>query len=354
MRYVDLRSDTVTQPTPEMREAIYRAAVGDDVFSDDPTVQKLEALAADMFDKEAALFVTSGTQGNAVCMMTHTRRGDAIIVGRGCHITDHEAGAYAVLSGVSPCYAKTENGMLDPQSVKELIVDDSELQIARTGLICLENAYSDGRVGSLLNMRAIYQTARAKNVPVHLDGARLFNAAAVLGVSVRELTACCDTVMCCLSKGLCAPVGSVVAGSREFIQKARKNRKLLGGGMRQAGFLAAAGLLALQEMPARLPQDHENARYLADALAQIPCLQVARERVQINMVFFTADWNEAACAAFPLWLLEKGFKVTGRSDGEFRLVTNKDVSRADCTALAGAIAQFASERESGQAGGRAL
>lgn len=342
MRYVDFRSDTVTQPTQEMRDAMHHAVVGDDVFEDDPTINELEELAAKLLGKEAALFVASGTQGNAVCVMTHTQRGDAIIVGKGCHVTDHEAGAYALLSGVSPCYAAVDkSGILDPASVAELIIDDSELQVARTGLVCVENALSTGAVAPLSNLQAIYQAAHDKGVPVHLDGARLFNAAVALGIDVKEMTACCDSVMCCLSKGLCAPVGSVVAGSKEFIRKARKYRKILGGGMRQAGFLAAAGKLALTEMPKRLHEDHENAKYLAQELAKLPGIQVELERVQINMVFFTVDWDAAARAAFPVRMLERGFKVTGWFEGEFRLVTNRDVTRADCDAVVQAIGELA-------------
>lgn len=340
MRYIDLRSDTVTQPTQEMREAIYRAPVGDDVFEDDPTVKQLEQLAAQILGKEAALFVPSGTQGNAICLMTHTRRGDAIIVGKGCHITDHEAGSYAMLSGVSPCYAKTNGGILDPESVRELIMDDSDLQIARTGLVCMENAHSLGVVAPLENMRAIYEIAHEKGVPVHLDGARLFNAATALGADVKELTACCDSLLCCLSKGLCAPVGSVIAGTAEFISKARKNRKLLGGAMRQAGFLAAAGIEAITKMPQRLREDHDNARYLAGELAGLPGVQLEMERVQINMVFFTVDWSKAVRDDFPAQMLARGIKVTGYSDHAFRMVTNHDVSREDCATVVAAMRQI--------------
>ena len=339
MRYADFRSDTVTQPTQQMRDAMYHAAVGDDVFEGDPTIRGLEELAAKMLGKEAALFVPSGTQGNGICVMTHTRRGDAIIAGHGCHITHHEAGAYAMLSGVSACFAKTVNGVIDPASVRALIADDSDTQTARTGLVCIENALSNGRVAPLENMQQIYATAREKDVPVHLDGARLFNAALTLGVDVKELTACCDSVMCCLSKGLCAPVGSVVAGSHDFIRRARKSRKILGGGMRQAGFLAAAGILALTEMTGRLQEDHDNARYLAQELAKVPGVTVDLDRVQINMVFFTADWDDALRRQFPARMQEKGFLVTGYMDEEFRLVTNRDVTREDCTALVAAIEQ---------------
>lgn len=337
MRYVDFRSDTVTQPTQAMRDAMYRAEVGDDVFCDDPTVNRLEALAAELLGKEAALFVSSGTQGNELAVMTHTRRGDAVIMGAGCHIAAHEAGAYALLSAVSPCYVRDNGGVLDPEAVGAAIVDDSELQVARTGLVCVENALSNGCVAPVENLKAIYEIAREKQVPVHLDGARLFNAAVANGCEAAEMARYCDTVMCCLSKGLCAPVGSILAGSRAFIAKARKNRKLLGGGMRQAGFLAAAGIVALTEMTGRLGEDHENARFLAGRLAQLPGVTVAADRLQINMVFFTADWDEAFMKALPDRLLEKGFKVCGVENGEMRFVTNRDTTREDCDALAAAI-----------------
>lgn len=337
MRYVDLRSDTVTQPTQKMRDAMYSAQVGDDVFGDDPTINSLEKLAAETLGKEAALFVPSGTQGNELAVMTHTRRGDAIIIGRGYHIVDHEAGAYALLSAVSPCYVRDNGGVLDPEAVREALIDDSELQIARTGLVCLENALSNGCVVPADNLKTIYGLAHEKGVPVHLDGARLFNAALVNGVGVKEMARYCDSVMCCLSKGLCAPVGSILAGTAEFIAKARKNRKLLGGGMRQAGFLAAAGILALTEMPARLEQDHENARYLGEALAELPGVTVAMDRLQINMVFFTVDWDDALVAALPAEMLARGFKICGREGGQLRFVTNKDVTREDCGAVVKAM-----------------
>lgn len=347
MKYVDLRSDTVTQPTQAMRDAMYRAEVGDDVFCDDPTINRLEALAAEILGKEAALFVSSGTQGNELAVMTHTRRGDAVIIGRGYHIVDHEAGAYALLSAVSPCYVRDQGGVLDPEAVREALIDDSELQIARTGLVCLENALSNGRVVPAENLKAIYEIAHEKNVPVHLDGARLFNAALANGTGVKEMAKYCDSVMCCLSKGLCAPVGSILAGSREFIAKARKNRKLLGGGMRQAGFLAAAGILALTEMTGRLEEDHKNARYLAEELEKLPGVTVAWDRLQINMVFFTVDWDDALVASLPEKMLARGVKICGREGGELRFVTNKDVTREDCAGVVKALSEILREAKIG-------
>lgn len=340
MRYADFRSDTVTQPTQAMREAMFRAEVGDDVYCDDPTVNRLEALAAETLGKEAALFVSSGTLGNELAVMTHTRRGDAVIMGAGCHIAAHEAGGYALLSAVSPCYVRDHCGVLDPEAVAAAIIDDSELQMARTGLVCVENALSNGCAAPADNLKAICKIAREKGVPVHLDGARLFNAAIANGCEAREMAQYCDSVMCCLSKGLCAPVGSVLAGTKAFVARARKNRKLLGGGMRQAGFLAAAGILALTEMTGRLREDHENARFLARRLAELPGVTVAVDRLQINMVFFTVDWDAAFVKALPERLLEQGFKICGMENGELRFVTNRDTTREDCEALVNTIGGF--------------
>lgn len=340
MRYIDLRSDTVTQPTQEMREAMYRAVVGDDVFDDDPTIKELESLAAELLGKEAALFVTSGTQGNAVSVMAQTRRGESLLMGRGCHIADHEAGSYAMLSGVSPCFAEDDDGILRPESVAALIHDGSDIQTAKTGLVCIENALSNGNVAPVTNFAEIYAAARERNIPVHLDGARIYNAAAYLGVDVKDMTKYCDSVMCCLSKGLCAPVGSVVAGSREFIVRAKKFRKALGGGMRQAGVLAAAGKLALTEMTRRVAQDHENAKYLADMLKALPGVHVDEKLIKINMIFFTTDWPEALVGRFPKEMLERGIKVL--PGGTFRYVTNNDITRKDCDAVIAAMADILS------------
>lgn len=341
MKYIDLRSDTVTMPTQKMRDAMYHAAVGDDVFDDDPSIKELEEYAAALFGKEAALFVTSGTQGNACCIMAQTRRGDCIVIAPGSHVADHEAGSYAQLAGVSLRFPKSRLGTMDPASVAECITDDSDLQVARTGLILVENAHSTGAVVSLDNMKTIYETACEKHVPVHLDGARIFNAAHALGITnIKDMTRYCDTLNCCLSKGLCAPVGSLIAGPADVILRAKKVRKLLGGGMRQAGFLAAAGKIALTEMTKRIGEDHKNARYLAEQLETIPQITVFHDRLDANLVFFTADWSPEKKVQYPAFMLAHGIKVTGLSDGEFRLVTNHDVTRLDCAAVAAAIAEY--------------
>ena len=344
MRYIDLRSDTVTQPTQAMRDAMATAIVGDDVFDDDPTIHELEAYAAERLGKEAAVFVTSGMQGNACALMAHTRRGDCVIIDPHSHIAEHEAGSYGQLSGVSLRFPQSVNGTMDPDSVRACLTDDSDVQVAPATLVVVENAHSTGAVVSLDNMRAVYETAHEKGVSVHLDGARLFNAAAVLGVSdVREMTQYCDTVMCCLSKGLCAPVGSIVAGPKDLIWRARRARRILGGGLRQGGFLAAAGLIALRDMTDRLKEDHENAAHLGALLDQIDGVQVFRDRLDIDMVFFTTDWNEEKAARYPAWMLEHGVKVTGCAGGEYRMVCHHDISRADCDQTAQLVRTFAAE-----------
>lgn len=344
MQYIDLRSDTVTQPTQAMRDAMATAVVGDDVFEDDPTLKELEAYAAERLGKEAALFVTSGMQGNACALMAHTRRGDCVIIDPHSHIAEHEAGSYGQLAGVSLRYPQTVNGTMEPASVRACLTDDSDVQVAPATLVVVENAHSSGAVVSLDNMRKIYQIAHEKGASVHLDGARLFNAATALGIAdVRELTQYCDTVMCCLSKGLCAPVGSVLAGPKDLIWRARRARRILGGGMRQGDFLAAAGLVALRDMTGRLQEDHDNAKFLASALDSIDGVQVFHDRLDIDMVFFTTDWDEEKAARYPAYMLEHGAKVTGCMGGEYRMVCHHGITRADCEQTAALVRAFAAE-----------
>jgi len=326
MNWIDLRSDTVTMPTEKMRAAMAAAPVGDDVYGDDPTVCALEALAAKVSGKEAALFVPSGTMGNQLAIMTHTRRGDEIIVGENAHIAVHEVGATAVLSGVSLRTLHCPNDILTPEAIARAIRPD-DIHMPRTGLLCLENALAGGRVVPLAQMQAAADVAHEKGIPVHLDGARLFNAATVLGVTAAEVAACADSVMFCLSKGLCAPVGSMLCGSREFVERARKNRKLLGGGMRQIGILAAAGIIAIEEMTGRLQEDHDNARYMAQQLLTLPGISLDPDSVEISMVFFALDREAEFLAALPQKLLEKGIKINGVEDGLLRFVTHYWVNR---------------------------
>lgn len=326
MEYIDMRSDTVTQPTDEMREAMKTAAVGDDVYGDDPTVWELERAAADLLGKEAALFVPSGTFGNQLALFTHCPRGSEVILGEDCHIVQHEVGAASVIAGVQLRTVPSNKGLLDAQQIEERIRPLGDIHFPRTSLLCLENAHSNGRVIPLQEMQRVYKLAQQHGIPVHLDGARIFNAAVYLGIEAKEIAACADSVMLCLSKGLCAPVGSLLLGKADWIEAARKKRKLMGGGLRQAGFLAAAGLIALQNMRLRLQEDHQNALLLADRLAEIPGLKVYRDDVHINMVYFRLE-QEGDPLSQPL--LRFGIKINPPELGMYRMVTHYWISRED-------------------------
>ncbi len=328
-KWIDLRSDTVTQPTQQMREAMYRAQVGDDVYGDDPTMKELEEKAARMLGKEAALFVASGTMGNAIAVMSHTQRGNEIILSDTAHIVAHEVGGAAILSQAFIRTIHFENGIFDAEQIRAAIRDRENIHYPRTGLICVEEPLATGKVVPLEKLRQVYMMAQQEKIPVHLDGARIFNAATALGVDVKEIAACADSVMFCLSKGLCAPVGSILAGSKEYIEQARRYRKLLGGGMRQCGFLAAAGLVALEVMTKRLQEDHDNAKYMARRLQKIKGISLDMDSVEINMVFFRIDAPEQVIQTLPEKMLEAGIKINGIEDGEFRFVTTNDTSRAD-------------------------
>jgi threonine aldolase len=320
---IDIRSDTVTKPTPEMRKAMAEAEVGDDVYGNDPTVNELERLAAAMVGKEAALFVPSGTFGNQLALFTWCKRGSEVILGEDCHIIQHEAGAASVIAGVQTRPIPAPTGKLNPLDIEKRI-RGTDIHFPPTGLICMENAHSSGSVVPLSNMDEVYRTAKAQGIPVHLDGARLFNAAVSLDLEAKELTARTDSVMFCLSKGLCAPVGSMLAGPAEFIHRARRNRKIMGGGMRQAGILAAAGILALKNMTGRLGEDHRRARRLAEGLSAIPGIQVATDRLDINMVFFSipALASPEKGQRFIELLQEAGILANPPEQGNFRFVTH--------------------------------
>ena len=283
-------------------------------------------------------------QGNTCALLAHTRRGDCVVIAPTAHIAAHEAGSYGQLAGVSLRFPESVNGVMDPASVRACLTDDSDVQVAPAGLVVMENAHSTGSVLPLDNMRAVFEIAHTQGIPVHLDGARLFNAAAALGIAdVRELTQYCDTVMCCLSKGLCAPVGSILAGPKDVIWRARRARRILGGGLRQVGFLAAAGMVALRDMTGRLSEDHENAKYLGELLSAVDGVHVFAERTQIDMVFFTTDWDAEKVSRYPAWMLGRGIKVTGCMDGEYRMVCHHDITRAACQTAAEAIRAFAAE-----------
>ena len=328
-KWIDLRSDTVTQPTQEMREAMYRAQVGDDVYGDDPTMNELERKAAEMLGKEAALFMASGTMGNAVAVMSHIQRGNEVILSDTAHIVAHEVGGAAVLSQAFIRTLHFKDGLFDAEQIRAAIRDRSNIHYPYTGLICVEEPLATGKVVPLERLQQVYKMAKEENIPVHMDGARIFNAATALGVDVKEIAACTDSVMFCLSKGLCAPVGSMLVGSKEYIERARRTRKMLGGGMRQCGFLAAAGLIALEVMTKRLQEDHDNAKYMAQRLQKMPGVTLDMNSVEINMVFFKLDAPQEVIDSLPEKMLEAGVKINGIEDGEFRFVTTHDTSRED-------------------------
>ena len=330
MKFIDLRSDTVTEPTQSMREAMFTAVVGDDVYGDDPTVNALEEYAAKLVGKEAALFVPSGTFGNQLALFTHCTRGNEVILGDDCHIVMHEVAGASIIAGVQLRTLSSTKGELDPKKIAAKIrKEEEDIHYPSTGLICIENAHSCGRVIPLSTMESIYTTAKAQDIPVHLDGARLFNAAAYLNVDAPDITKYCDTVMFCLSKALCAPVGSILAGDKNFIDKARKKRKLLGGGLRQSGILAAAGLVALQEMIPQLKIDHENAIFLGEELSKIPGIIVNKEDTHINMVFFNMQDTYFNSDKLVEEFYNRGIKINGEEDGLMRFVTHHWISRKD-------------------------
>ena len=339
MNYIDLRSDTVTMPTDEMREAIKNALVGDDVYGDDPTVNKLEEIAAEKVGKEAALFVPSGTFGNQLALFTHARRGQEVIVGKNNHIVVHEVGASAVIAGVQLRTLETSNGLMNPNDVERSIRPD-DIHEPETGLICVENAHGCGAVIPLDNLREIKKIAENHSISVHMDGARLFNAAVSLNVDAKEIAACADSVMFCLSKGLAAPAGSILAGEKKFIERARKNRKLMGGGMRQIGILAAAGIIALEEMTLRLYEDHENARYLADELSKLKGINVMRDRLDIDMVFFEMSEDVIAQEKLIEELFKRNIKINGLENGEYRFVTHIGVTKKDIDYVIGCMKEI--------------
>ena len=327
---IDLRSDTVTKPTPAMRRAMANAEVGDDVYSEDPTVNRLERTAAEIFGREAALFVPTGSMGNQIAIRLHTQHGQEVLCEARCHILDWEMAMVSAFSGCVPRAIAAPRGILTWQHLKPAIAPEIYYR-APTGLICLENSHNmaGGTVTPLEVFEEIWSGARLADLPTHLDGARVFNAAAALDLPVADLTRGFDTVMFCLSKGLGAPVGSMLVGTAAHMKDARVYRKALGGGMRQAGILAAAGLLALEEMPGRLPEDHENARLLARAVAQNSFVSIDLEAVQTNIVLFSLTGNGDAPALVTA-LKQHGVLASAVGPHSVRFVTHFDVSRADC------------------------
>ncbi len=329
MPFIDLRSDTVTQPSPEMREAMYRAELGDDGYGEDPTVNRLEELAAERMGKEAAVFVSSGTMGNLVAILTHCGRGDEVVLGDESHIFWYENGGPATLGGIHVrTVANAPDGALPLPALEQAIRPDNN-KFPRTKLICLENTHNrcGGKVLLPEHVTAVAELAHRQGVPLHMDGARIFNAAVALHQRPATLVREAASVQFCFSKGLAAPVGSALCGSTAFIQEARRWRQAVGGGMRQAGVIAAAGIVGLETMMERLAEDHENARYLVDGLAEIPGLLVQPAEVQTNIVLcrpqaMTSEHFIRAMAA-------SGVKVSNYFGGVVRMVTHYGISRAD-------------------------
>jgi threonine aldolase len=326
---IDLRSDTVTMPTPEMRKAMKNAIVGDDILRDDPTVIKLEEMAAEIFGKEAAVFTVSGTMSNEIAVMVYTKPGDEIIVFSDSHIYNLETGGLSAISGVQPRPVKTENGIYDPGLLRQAIMPEG-VQRARTRLICLENSFHLNR-GLALGRKDYEETikiAKEKNIPLFMDGARIFNAAIALNVNVRELVIFSDSVAVCLTKGLAAPLGSILAGRKDFIEEARRVKQRLGGGMRQAGVIAAPGIIALTKMVRRLDEDHINAEKLRSGLEKLG-IKVYRGGILTNIVHLDVSPIGWESSSFAQKLNQFNIKVKVCSRNTMRMVTHNDIKPED-------------------------
>jgi threonine aldolase len=330
-KVIDLRSDTVTLPSPAMRQAMAEAELGDDVYGEDPTINHLEEMAAERLGKEAALFVASGTMGNLVALLTYCGRGDEVILGDRSHTFVNEAGGCAALGGIHPHPIPNQpDGTLDLGDIGAAIRGDN-IHYPRTRLICLENThnYCGGTVLSAEYTAQVGTLARKHGLALHMDGARVFDAAVALGVEAAELVREVDTVMFCLSKGLSAPVGSVLCGSRDFIHEARRARKIVGGGMRQAGILAAAGIVALEEMVGRLAEDHANARRLAEGLAGLEGISLNLDSVHTNMIFFDLTAGRISAWEFVERLDREGVRLLNLGPRTMRMVTHYGISAGD-------------------------
>jgi threonine aldolase len=338
---IDLRSDSVTRPTEAMRRAMAEAVVGDDVFGEDPTINQLERLAAETLGKEAGLFLPSGTMGNTIAVKLHTKHGQEVICEAGSHLLNYELAMMAWFSGCIPRPVHSKDGIPRWDQIRDDVRSAGPSR-APTGLIALENTHitAGGAVIPVEVMDEICDGVHESGLKVHLDGARIFNAAAALGTGVRALVAKADTVMFCLSKGLCAPVGAVLVGTTNAIAEGRLYRKRLGGGMRQAGVLAAAGLIALQDMPKRLEEDHHNAHFLADALGRVPGIRVPH-RVETNIVIFDVVGTGLSGAEFGARLKQRGILINAVSATQLRLLTHYDAGRLACERALGAIEEVA-------------
>jgi threonine aldolase len=339
---IDLRSDTVTKPSEKMRAAMALADVGDDVFGEDPTVNRLQERASEVFEKEAALFVPTGSMGNEIAVKLHTKPGQGIIIEERGHVLNYELGAASLISGVTIRAVKSEDGSghLKWSEIEQALHIDQPYWVTPTALVCLENThnFAGGSVMNAEDCASVCERAHAIGLPVHMDGARIFNAAVALDTSVAELTRDCDSVMFTLSKGLGAPVGSILLGPRDFIREARVWRKRLGGGMRQIGILAAAGLLALEDGPKRLDEDHENARVLAKGVAEIEGVSIDPSKVQTNIVIFDVSGTGTKAGEICAALKVEGVLAIAISETQIRMVTHCDVSSDDITTTVSKLA----------------
>lgn len=339
---IDLISDTVTKPTPEMLQAMYNAAVGDDIFDEDPTVNALQEKVADLFGMESALFCPSGTMTNQIAIKVHTQPGDDVICHQYAHIYNYEGGGMMFNSGVSAKLVGFPDGLMNAQQVQAAISNPNDIHAARTRLVEVENTSNKGggTVYNLADLQAIGHVSKAHNLGYHLDGARLFNALAVTGESTKDYGQTFDSISICLSKGLGCPVGSLLLGNRDFIREAKRIRKRFGGGWRQAGYLAAAGIYALDNHINRLPEDHKKAQKLGACLAQQPYVQRVSP-VQTNIVIFTLH-DETAEKAFAQKLLEKGVRIISMGQGKLRMVTHLGISDADIDRVCEVLADLKS------------
>lgn len=330
-KVIDLRRDTITLPTEEMKRFAFQAPLGDSVYGEDPMQNALEELAASLLGKEASIFLPSGTMGNLVALLVHTSRGDEVILEENAHIRTSETGGIGAIAGLMVRTIRSEDGAPDPDDVRRAI-RPRDIHYPRTRLICLENTHYryGGIVPPLSKLRAMKQLAEEEGLGVHLDGARLFNASVYLGIPAGEIAACADTVMVSLSKGLGAPVGSLLAGPKEMIEEAKRYRKMLGGGMRQTGWLCACGIMALSpENIARLAEDHRNARLLAENLAAIEGFEVDLAKVQTNFVLLSIRRKDLTAYQFAALLKERGVLVTPVSETIVRFVTSREVTQED-------------------------
>jgi len=341
---IDLRSDTVTLPTEEMLEAIRSAKLGDDVYGEDPTVNKLQEMAAEKMGKEAALLVTSGTQANLTSLMSNCSRGEQVFLEAESHVYWYEVGSISAVAGLLPWPIRSESGAIEPEQL-EAQMRPRGVSFPDATLVCVENTHNryGGRVIAPAQVKALSEAAHKHSLKLYMDGARIFNAAIALNVDVKEFTRHVDNLMFCLSKGLSCPVGSLVVGDRAFIERARKNRKILGGGMRQAGVIAAPGIVALEKMTGRLREDHENAKLLSEKISKVKGINIDLKDVQTNMVTFDLD-PSIDCDLFLLKLKQNGILALAQAKNRVRMVTHRGIERQDVEKAAGAIESILTKR----------